>query len=70
MSKKKKTACWIYGIGSGAVAIGGGALMILGGPIGMIAGGIIMGAGLSSEVATVQQARSDNPAFSHKQVWI
>ncbi len=44
--------------------------MILGGPAGMIIGGIIMGAGLSGEVATVQQARSDNEDFSHKQVWI
>jgi hypothetical protein len=52
------------------VAIGGGALMVLGGPVGMVAGGIIMGAGMSGEVATIQQARSDNEEFSHKQVWI
>ena len=45
--------CWIYGIGSAAVAIGGGALMILAGPTGMIMGGIILGAGISGEVATV-----------------
>lgn len=29
-----------------------------------------MGAGMSGEVATIQQARSDNEEFSHKQVWI
>lgn len=53
-SKKKKVACWLYGIGSTAVAIGGGVLMILGGPVGMVVGGVILGAGISGEVSTIQ----------------
>ncbi len=48
-------ACWIYGLGSAAVAIGGVTLMILGGPAGMMTGGVIMmGAGISGEVETIK----------------
>jgi hypothetical protein len=56
----------MFGVGNAAVAIGGGALMILGGPIGMLAGGVILGAGLSGEIGTVQQARSASDKFSKK----
>jgi hypothetical protein len=44
--------------------------MLFGGPMGMIAGGIVLGAGLSGEIATIQQARSDDNQFSHKKIWI
>jgi hypothetical protein len=44
--------------------------MVLTGPFGMAAGGIILGAGLSAEVGTIQQAVSKEDKFNHKSVLI
>jgi hypothetical protein len=61
--------CWAYGIGNAAVMVAGGAVMVLGGPVGMLAGGVILGAGISGEVGTIQQAvNKEQEEFNQKQV--